>query len=137
MPVTLNPMLVEKQRLSQERVEDIVRKHAELDAHIAAMDALPDGSGDLRPMAVRLEGIEFELQDLWGFERIASMHSHWHRPKACRCDGTVNRALWSQGVRGRAVRRDCPIFGEGGLRPAGVTFVQHIRPGEPDWTPGS
>lgn len=78
----LNLALIKKQDCL-ENVSAILEKHRErLEIHVAMMET--SDSTLLQLYDQMYTDVEFELQDLWKFERNANFHRFWERPK-CGC----------------------------------------------------
>lgn len=61
----------------------------------------------LKDLDVQVTQLEFNLQDLWGFERDARYHRFWERPK-CKCSKLDNSDSYPyiQYING-----NCPLHG--------------------------
>lgn len=109
----LNPKLVAKQELTEENIQAIIAAHNErlrLFHRLKKVDPkTEEGLDELRQGAMRLEELEFEMQDAWGFPRSKDHHTWWYELPYCRCPWLDNRDNF--GVDQRIIRADCPVHG--------------------------
>ena len=57
-----------------------------------------------------LEKLEFAMQDAWGFNKDAKMHTWWLRPKSCTCPKIDNLDPAYYG-NGKIIVSSCPLHG--------------------------
>lgn len=57
-----------------------------------------------------IEDTEYQLQDLWNFDRDRDKHSHWYLIAGCECPKMDNRDR--QGF-GRVINKNCKWHGDG------------------------
>lgn len=103
----LNPRLIKKQGVSPEKLELIKEKHIEkLD--VFEKIKIEESKTELRSLALSVERIEFELQELWGFEKNKNMHE-WYLVPKCTCPKFDNADL--RGSEMKIINKECPIHG--------------------------
>lgn len=56
-----------------------------------------------------IEDTEYQLQELWNFDKDREKHSHWYLIRGCKCPKIDNRDR--QGY-GRVINKDCPWHGQ-------------------------
>lgn len=103
--VSLNQSLVERQGLSPERVTAIEQVTQQLKIFLKrhSMYASPEE-------AVRIvEGYEYVLQGLWGFNYDFKMHKYWNELEGCTCPYYDNKEL--RGTILRSWDANCPFHG--------------------------
>lgn len=64
---------------------------------------------ELKSLALDITEVEFELQDLWGFDRNTRYHRFWALPK-CQCPKMDNDDWYGTKYSIKAV--DCPLHGK-------------------------
>lgn len=70
-----------------------------------------DGLNDYYNFVVNaIETLEFELQDLWGFDRDRKFHSYWYKVEGCLCPKMDNKDLI--GTDKRIQHFECPYHGD-------------------------
>ncbi len=99
--------LVEQRNISDEFLERIKKLHLKRFKVKEKMINTDDHSR-LRVLANTIKDLEFELQDLWGFERDYSMHDWFDVPK-CTCPKMDNRER--KGTDYQIISINCPIHG--------------------------
>jgi hypothetical protein len=112
----LNPELIKKQGLSKTDVLKLAQKHSERHKLKEVMKAFLE-KGDfssLRKKAKEMTALEFELQDLWRFERDESFHE-WYELPGCTCPKMDNRER--KGTKYQMCNSDCPLHGEDAQEP--------------------
>ena len=108
MTIELNQELIKKQGLDPERVKRLQELHAYRKQVFADMELETDPAA-LRAFAVRVESIEFQLQEAWGFVQDAQKHSWWFQVPHCQCPKIDN---WERvGTGQRIINGDCPVHG--------------------------
>jgi hypothetical protein len=100
--------LAEQRNISDESLERIKKLHLKRFQVKEEMTKTCDHSR-LGMFANMIKDIEFELQDLWGFERDYSMHDWFDVPK-CTCPKMDNRERKGTGYQ--IISLDCPIHGD-------------------------
>jgi hypothetical protein len=100
--------LAERRNISDESLERIKKLHLKRFQVKEEMTKTCDRSR-LGMLANMIKDIEFELQDLWGFERDYSMHDWFDVPK-CTCPKMDNRERKGTGYQ--IISLDCPIHGD-------------------------
>lgn len=55
-----------------------------------------------------IEDTEYQLQDLWNFDRDRDKHSHWYLISGCTCPKMDNKDRHGYG---RVINKDCPWHG--------------------------
>lgn len=100
----LSWQLAEKQNLSEGARRLIVRLH-ESRVELFKKAAGLKNPRKLKELADELESVEFELQEVWGFERDRLKHSWWYRIPRCACPKMDN----SERLRGRIIMDGCPV----------------------------
>lgn len=63
----------------------------------------------LRNLANLIEGVEFQLQEAWGFSQDAAFHSYWFRVPHCTCPKLDNQENF--GFPQRVINENCPVHG--------------------------
>ena len=76
---------------------------------LAFYKARPDLYGSPKTIANVVEGFEYTLQVLWGFDPNPSFHTHWYEIKGCTCPKMDNSALF--GVDTAIINVECPFHG--------------------------
>ena len=99
--------MAEEKGLSDETIAKIVSRHVEKLRVYEKMKKAEDNS-TLRFLAAMVKEIEFELQDLWGFDRDETFHE-WYLVPGCTCPKIVNRER--RGTKYQIYSNDCPIHG--------------------------
>mgnify|MGYP001813114494 FL=1 len=114
MTVVLNERLLEKQGIDEEGAQRIIALHEKRENMFDLMRALdpedPQQRISLREWAEKVEELEFELQDAWGFPQTRDMHSWWYRLPHCKCPIMDNMDV--MGTDLRYFNGDCPIHGQ-------------------------
>jgi hypothetical protein len=108
----LNPLLILKQKLTEEDVEEIKRLHVirlELFDYMRKPEVVAD-KVLLHECANGMEMIEFAMQKAWKFDRDRTKHSWWYRVPNCKCPKFDNEERF--GVNHRIINLDCPCHGE-------------------------
>lgn len=103
----LNPNLIKRQNISDDVIELIKQKHIE---KLEIFDKMKSeiSNSELKFLANEVEKIEFELQELWGFNKDKNMHE-WYLVPKCTCPKIDNAE--SRGTEFRIVNSECPIHG--------------------------
>lgn len=57
-----------------------------------------------------IEGYEFALQAMWGFELDPIKHKYWYQVKGCTCPKPDNAGRW--GTKYKIIIASCPFHGE-------------------------
>jgi hypothetical protein len=104
----VNPTLIMERNVSDSALERIKKLHLDRFNIKERMNETCD-TGQLQMFANMIKDIEFELQDLWGFDRDHSMHDWYDVPK-CTCPKMDNRERKGTGYQ--IVSLDCPIHGD-------------------------
>ena len=97
--IILNKRLLEQQGIGVEGEERILELHRQLD------DVLKYPESYENPVD-KIEQLEYDLQEAWGFEKDRDMHSYWHRIKFCNCGSCDN--LERRGTPYRVISGSCP-----------------------------
>jgi len=103
----INPLLTKEKGLSDETISKIISKHIEKLRVYEKMKKAEDDN-TLQFFADMVREIEFELQDLWGFERDYSFHE-WYLVPGCICPKIDNRER--RGTKYQIIDLNCPIHG--------------------------
>lgn len=110
--VPLNWDLAQTQKLSSGNMELIVQAHCHRVSVFMDMVLTSNDDGDeLRALARFVEGLEFELQTLWGFEQDKNFHTWWFKVPHCRCPKIDNADSMYFGRR--IITESCPIHRTG------------------------
>lgn len=109
--VKLNQRLVEMHGLSENTQTAIKVVMVKL---YGVLEEPSTCSKDMRVVVRVIEGLEFTLQMLWGFDRNSDYHRYWHRVKGCTCPSMDNNDPLYHGHR--IITQGCPFHD-----PAGVT----------------
>ena len=97
--IILSKRLLEQQGIDAEGEERIIELHKQLD------DVLKHPKSYENPVD-KIEQLEYDLQEAWGFEKDRNMHSYWHRIKGCCCGSCDN--LERRGTPYRVISGSCP-----------------------------
>ena len=90
--------------------EAILNIHKKRHHIFADMRALKSTDiNELRALADKLVGVEYELQIEWGFTPDSNMHSYWYQVPHCECPYSDNRDAWGHNVK--HIDGKCPIHG--------------------------
>jgi hypothetical protein len=100
--------LIEQRNISDKSLECIKKLHLKRFQVKEQMSQTRDRS-ELRAFADMIKEVEYELQDLWGFERDYSMHDWFDVPK-CTCPKIDNRDRKGTGYQ--IISLDCPVHGD-------------------------
>jgi hypothetical protein len=79
----INQTLATKQGLSDETIKSIVDKHIDKLKIYEKMESCTE-IDKLKQFAYDVRDIEYDLQELWGFEQNENYHRFWEVPK-CTC----------------------------------------------------
>lgn len=92
LKVFLDWDLAQTRKLSSGNMEGIVQAHCLRISIFMDMETTleEDDIDELRASARLVEGLEFELQGLWGFEQNKNYHSWWFKVPYCRCPKKEN-----------------------------------------------
>lgn len=105
----INQALVKRQGIGDERLAKIQALHERRYLLIQEMEQLPRESGFLLKIgAEAITEIDYELQELWGFERNREYHRFWELPH-CTCPKMDNNERYGTGMY--IINQDCPIHG--------------------------
>lgn len=104
----LNQAFVAKQGLSEEDVEKIKALHVER-LNIFDKMKVENNVSLLKSLASDVEQCEFALQEVWGFEKDATMHL-WYQVPQCDCPKLDNAER--RGSRYKIVNEKCKIHGK-------------------------
>lgn len=105
----LNGKLVEKQGLDQDRVNILKALHQEMH-NVKKEFEKTDDPVELHELALTVEGLEFMMQEAWGFEKNRDYHTHWIDVPKCTCPKMDNKENY--GTKYRIIRDDCPVHGK-------------------------
>lgn len=114
----INPMLVEKQGISNEnveKIESIYKKIAELfEKSIKLSEEYssknePFDKEKAKEINLKVENFEFELQRLWGFKEDRGYHTWWLKNPICKCPKIDNMDIAYSGKR--VINCNCPLHG--------------------------
>lgn len=86
-------------------LKDIHRKRFRLFEKIEA----EDDPILLRILANKIDDIEYELQDAWGFDRDKKYHSWWFKLPKCKCPVMDN--MDNVGTNYNIISGNCPLHG--------------------------
>lgn len=75
----LNPFLVAQKKLRKSDIAHIVGLHIRKDLLLDEIEETGD-----RGILKKIEEVEYQLQDAWGFTRNSMYHKHWEIP-GCSC----------------------------------------------------
>ena len=94
--VRLNPHLIERQKLSQKRIDNLLDLHRRLDEYIdtlkKAKETLLVDKNNAKALKLKNESVqkirkfEFKMQKQWKFNKLIEMHTHWTRNPFCSCN---------------------------------------------------
>jgi len=104
----VSDILIEQRNISDKSLERIKKLHLKRYQVKEQMTQTYDHSR-LKMFANMIKDIEFELQDLWDFERDYSMHDWFDVPK-CTCPKLDNRDR--KGTEFQIISLNCPIHGD-------------------------
>ena len=109
--IYLNPLLVTKQQLTQERVDKILALHVQKSKLIDALDELDVDKNLVKAkfLSQCVTRVEFELQKNWGFTQDASYHRWWLLP-GCKCPKIDNEERYTTAYK--IVASNCPLHGK-------------------------
>lgn len=106
--IELNPTLVARQQLSQDRIDRIKTLH-EMKLRAIKLMSDSDDPAFLRTLGDTVTNLEFLLQDAWGFGRNQIFHAFWTLPK-CECPKYDN---WERyGAAPGIINCSCPVHGD-------------------------
>jgi len=103
--IYLNSSLVEGQKLSQQQITKLLKLHflqaaaKDLMDHVENVKMLPK-------LAAVIEDLNFQMQELWGFNRDANFHC-WYEVPRCTCPKMDNRDRF--GTDQRIYDLECPV----------------------------
>jgi len=102
--MSINQKLAQERNITEENINKInelhqLRKKVENNMSKASTEELPKYDK-------RLDEIEYQLQDLWGFGRNPSFIKFWERP-LCKCPQLDNKDNYPHGYY--IYRGDCPV----------------------------
>ena len=108
--ICLNQRLVEKQKLTQSDVDEVLATHIHKQKIFHKMKSLSptDEIAMLRFLALTVELIEFKAQEKWKFEKNYNMH-RWFDVPHCSCPKSDNSDRL--GTPYKIVNSNCPIHG--------------------------
>lgn len=78
MNLKANPVLIEDKGLSEEIETKLNVVYRKLEKVLLCPE-------DYEDPVETIESLEFELQELWGFDKSRERHSYWYRVKGCKC----------------------------------------------------
>ena len=104
----LNPKLVNQQQLTDEDIDKLeMLHHIKKCMHSISIEDLPiPPKGYVKAM----EDLEYQMQELWGFERNSAYHQHWFRDPKCSCPTLDNLDLI--GIDRRIKSLSCNLHGD-------------------------
>jgi len=102
----LNPDLAVSQGLTVDDLRGLRHSHRKMIRVFEKMEK-ETCSCKLKKLASEVEGIEFEIQDLWRFGRDRDKHSWWYKCPKCQCPKIDNKDMWGTGMR--IMNSSCPI----------------------------
>jgi hypothetical protein len=105
--VAINAHLLDKQK-AWDNLESIRKLHIQRLKMIEKMENT-DEKDALRKLAKKIEKIDFNLQEAWGFEKSPNFHYWWKVPK-CTCPQMDNEDAY--GTKYRIIDENCPIHGK-------------------------
>jgi hypothetical protein len=103
--IYLNSSLVKEQKLSQQKITKLLKLHflqaaaKDLMDHVENVKMLPK-------LAAVIEDLNFQMQELWGFNRDADFH-HWYEVPRCTCPKMDNKDRF--GTNQRIYSSECPV----------------------------
>jgi hypothetical protein len=115
----LNPVLVERQALTDAEITEIVRLHNVRENVFKELESL-NPTIDTRMVTVcvsMIENLEFALQRAWRFTEDKAMHTWWFMSPHCTCPKNDNWAIFINGGKplpwmrheGRLVDEECVL----------------------------
>jgi len=106
--MTINKELVKKQGVSKQDISKINRLHEIRDDYIARMKKLNPKKEQylLRLFSSFITEINYQLQELWGFDRNKNYHRDWYLPH-CICPKMDNDDMY--GTDYQVITDKCPI----------------------------
>jgi len=109
----LNQHLLLKNNVSKENQEKIVKKYDELKNLFDELKKNEQKIKENKKLAFeyinKIQDLEFELQELWGFDQNPNYHRYWHLNPICQCPRMDNNDYF--GVDRRIYSSDCPLHG--------------------------
>ena len=126
----INAKLAKQRKLTAADIADIRATHLEKLQVYTLMYAMdPEEDREFLELCDKhLVTIEFELQELWGFERNARYHRFWNRPW-CSCPKMDNEEAY--GLNRAFVSGHCPLHGRELIE---AQDDLERRKAESDWT---
>jgi len=107
--MAINFRLAKQRGVSLKDQYRIEVRHTMRDQLFEEMSKLkPEDWWSLRQLAERVTRIEYELQELWGFERDCRWHEFWRMPW-CSCPILDNKDR--RGTGQAVIAESCPIHG--------------------------
>jgi hypothetical protein len=106
--IILNNKLIERQKIDEkvvEKIKSIHRKRIKLFNQIEK----ENDSEKLKLLAKKIDDIEYDLQDAWGFPRDNKFHSWWYRMPKCTCAKLDNQERL--GCEFKVINESCPLHG--------------------------
>ena len=114
MRASINYALVEKQKLTDEQLDEVIELHTRLHFVKRKMEALDPSVFhnriEIQDYGKLVEEFEFALQEAWGFNKDRNYHSHWYTLPHCSCPVLDNRDNY--GTEYRIIRTNCVVHGE-------------------------
>lgn len=104
--IVLNKRLLDRQNC-WDKLDVIKTLHKEKLKLYSMMENTNDAAF-LKSADQLLTGIEFELQDAWGFPRDQNFHRFWERPK-CQCPSMDNSDMYPHQ---QYINQSCPLHGK-------------------------
>lgn len=105
---TLNQALIDKNKVTPEKVEKIKELHLRKWDIFSQME-VETAKDILKAYAKLVETIEYELQSLWGFKKDKNYHE-WFKVPQCQCPKVDNSER--VGTPYPIYNKSCPIHGD-------------------------
>ncbi len=105
---SLNSRLVERQKLTQKKVDKIISLHKEKHELFVKMESAIEKE-TLKHLAEEVTKVELKLQKAWGFPEDENFH-YWYDVPQCSCPKMDNRDNW--GTKYRIIASECPVHGK-------------------------
>lgn len=104
---SVNLKLAKQFGLTENTIHKIEDLHRKREDYYNRMLIAPES--DLKVWDKLCEELEFELQDLWKFDRNINFHKFWNRPR-CLCPKMDNDDRYPTG--NYVTMEDCPLHGK-------------------------
>jgi len=95
---------------TEDNLEELKGVYIKLFKTLEKLENTDNNVFDLETLMVEIENIEFNMQELWGFEKNRNMHRYWFDNDVCTCPKMDNFDKMGTGYR--MYNSNCIIHGE-------------------------